>query len=232
MTRVSIMKYVFIAGGLLFLTVAVSSAKNTRTFVDRASTAHGRVIDMVRRQSNDSYTYAPVVRFVTETGETVEFTSDTSSDPPSYAKGERVEVLYRPLAPRDAKVKDFKSLWASPIMFGALGSIFFVIGAGVLVSAVLTARKAADLKRNGKRILTTVQRVELNENLKVNGRNPYRVFTQWKSPSTPETGVFESDYVWFDPSSYLDGRNIPVFVDRSDPTRYYVDLSFLPKSAK
>lgn len=226
------MKYVFFAFGLLFLMVAVFWAKNTRTFVGHASTARGTVIDLVRQQSSDSDTYAPVVRFVTDTGETIEFKSNTSSNPPSYTNGERVEVLYSPLAPRDAKIDGFFSLWAGPIMFGAVGSIFLVVGAGIILSAVHKARKAADLKHNGKRILTSVQRVALNENLKVNGKNPYRIFTQWKNPATSETRVFESDYVWFDPSAYLNGRNIAVFVAPGDPKRYYVDLSFLPKSAK
>lgn len=233
MTRVSIMKYVLVAFGVLFVTVAIVSATNTRTFVAQASGAHGTVVDMVRRKSTDSDhsdTYAPVVRFVTDTGETIEFTSDTSSNPPSYSRGERVEVLYRPLAPRNARINDFESLWASPLMFGGLGSIALLIGAGVMLRAVLTARKAADLKRRGKRLLTTVQRVELNEKLTVNGVNPYRIFTQWKNPSKPETRVFESDYVWFDPSPYLNGRDIPVFVAPEDPNRYWVDLSFLPKS--
>jgi len=232
MTRVSIVKYVFFLGGLLFLTVAITSAKNTRMFVGEASAAHGTVIDMVARQSSDSTTYAPVVRFETEEGETVEFTSNTSSEPPSYVKGERVEILYRPLAPHDARINDFGSLWASPLMFGTAGSIFFLIGAGVIVSAVLEARKAAELKRHGRKILTTVQRVELSQNLTVNGVNPYRIFTQWKNPSKPETRVFESDYVWFDPSSYLNGRDVAVFVEPRDWNRYYVDLSFLPTSPK
>lgn len=229
---VGMVKYAFFAVGLALLTVAVVSATNTRAFVAHANNAHGTVIEMIRRQSSDSDTYAPVVRFVTEAGEAIEFTSRTSSNPPSYATGERVEVLYRPLAPRDARINDFGSLWAGSIMFAAIGSTFFLIGAGLIASAVFEARKAADLKRNGTRVLTTVQRVEHNQNLKVNGRNPYRVFTQWKNPSTAETRIFESNYVWFDPSSYLNGRDIAVFVGRNDPTRYHVDLSFLPKSAE
>ena len=190
------------------------------------------MIDLVRRQSSDSDTYAPVVSFVTQTGETVQFTSNTSSSPPAYHRGEQVQVLYRPLAPHDARIDGFLSLWGSSVIFGALGGVFFAIGAGIVLFAVFQARKAADLMRNGKRLLTTVQRVELNENLRVNGRNPYRVLTQWENPATGKTRIFHSNNVWFDPSAYLNGRDISVFVGRDDPNRYYVDLSFLPESAK
>jgi Protein of unknown function (DUF3592) len=227
-TRISIMKYVFMAFGMLFMTIAVSSAKNTREFVSHASIAQGTVIDLVRRQTSDAKTFAPLVRFTTADGETIEFTSATASNPPGYAKGDGVAVLYRPLAPRDARIDGFASLWAGPLMFGGLGSITFLVGASVLLNGVRKTRDADDLKRHGKRLLTTVQRVEMKENLKVNGCHPYRIFTQCKN--SPEMRIFESDYVWFDPSPYLNGRNITVFIAPADPTRYYVDLSFLPKS--
>lgn len=233
MTRVSIVKYVFLGVGLLFVVIALVTTMNTRTFVAEANHAQGTVIDMVRRQSTDSDhsdAYAPVVRFVTTGGETVEFTSNTSSNPPSYARGEAVAVLYRPLTPHDAKINSFGSLWGAPVMFGVLGSIFAAGGGGFILFGVLKARKAADLKLHGVRFLTTVQRIERNENVKLNGVNPYRIFTEWRNPAKHEIRRFESDYVWFDPSTYLDGRNIPVYVAPGDPDTYYVDLSFLPKS--
>ncbi len=227
--RVSIMKYVFIAFGAVFIAVAVTTANHTRTFVSHARTAHGTVIDLVRHRSSNSNAYAPEVRFVTADGQFVQFTSTISSAPPSYATGEAVDVLYRPLAPVDARIASFTSLWADTLMFGAMGSIFFLVSTGIMLSAIGKARRAAELKRHGNRLLTTVARIEHVEKLRVNGRNPYRVFTQWTSASTPETRVFGSDYIWFDPSPYLKGREIPVFVERTNPSSYFVDLSFLPK---
>ncbi len=76
-------------------------------------------------------------------------------------------------------------------ILGALGAIFFAIGAGIILFAVYQARKAADLMKNGKRCLTTVQRVELNEHLRVNGKNPYQVLTQWQNPATGQTRIFQ-----------------------------------------
>jgi hypothetical protein len=137
-----------------------------------------------------------------------------------------------PVRRLDAKIGGFTSLWGGAFMFGALGSIFLLTGAGMMLSAMLNAQRASYLTRHGKRVHTTVERVERNENLKVNGLNPYRIFTRWQNPSTSETRVFESDYIWFDPSSYLNGRSIAVFIGPRDPRRYYVDLSFLPKHAE
>jgi hypothetical protein len=232
-TRVGFAKYMAVLIGGISLSVAVSSALNTRAFVAGAVHADGAVIDLVRppRCDSTSNAVAPLVRFQTADGETIEFRSDTASDPPSYSRGERVGVWYRPLAPRDARVDDFESLWASSVMFGATGSIIFGIGVAWVAWSIALARKAADLKRRGKRLATTVLRVEMNENVRVQGLHPYRVFTQWRDPATAAARTFESEYVWVDPTPYLDGRTVTVFVDPSDPSRYYVDLEFVDSRA-
>jgi len=214
--------------------VAVASALNSRAFVAQAIHADGEVIDLVRppRCDSNSNALAPMVRFATADGETIEFRSDTASDPPSYAKGERVGVLYRPLAPRDARIDDFESLWASAVFFGATGTIVFGSGIVWIAWSIALARKAADLKRRGKRLATTVLRVDMNANVTVQGLHPYCVSTQWRDPATSAVRTFQSDYVWVDPSPYLEGRTVTVFVDPHDPSRYYVDLSFVESRAR
>lgn len=232
MKSIAIVKYVFAAIGLAMLAGTVFLIMNTRTFLAGAITAQGTVIDLVSSRSSNSTTYAPVVRFVTDKGEKIEFTSGTSSNPPSYSQGENVEVLYQPGKPHDARIHGFVSLWLGPMILGGLGSIFFLIGGGIILGSVLHDRKEVYLKQNGTRILTTFQSVELNTSLSVNGRHPFRVFTQWTNPSTSEIHIFESDNLWFDPSSYINDRNITVFIEPGNPKKYYVDLSFLPKLAQ
>jgi hypothetical protein len=34
--------------------------------------------------------------------------------------------------------------------------------------------------------------------------------------------------LWYDPSGQIDREKITVFMERNNPTKYYVDLSFLP----
>jgi len=231
--RVGFAKYMAVLMGAISLIVAVSSALNTRSFVAGAAHADGIVIALLRppRCDSNSNAVAPLVRFVTADGETVEFRSDTASDPPSYTRGERVGVLYRPLAPRDARIDDFESLWASAVFFGATGTIIFGTGIVWVGWSIALARKAADLKRRGKRLATTVLRVDMNANVTVQGLHPYCVSTQWRDPATSAVRTFQSDYVWVDPTPYLDGRTVTVFVDPHDPLRYYVDLEFVESRA-
>jgi len=65
----------------------------------------------------------------------------------------------------------------------------------------------------------------------VSGRHPFRVIAQWQDPSTAKIRVFKSHNLWFDPSRFITQKQIRVFLDRNNPKRYYVDLSFLPKQA-
>ncbi len=232
MKSVSFIKYAFSALGIVLLTVALYLVHSTQTFLEEASTANGTVIELVRKKSSDSNTYAPVVRFVTDTGESIEFTSDTSSNPPSYSEGESVRVLYRPAAPHAARIDGFFSLWLGPIIAGGLGAIFVLIGGALLLSPMFAARKQADLRQRGTRIVTTFQSVEQNTSLTVNGRHPFRVVTQWTNPATSQIHVFESENLWFDPTAHINARDIGVYIERGNPKRYFVDLSFLPQLAQ
>jgi hypothetical protein len=233
MNTLTVVKYVFPAIGIAMLAGALFWVQNIRSFLAQASTAQGTVVELVqsRSRSSNSSTYAPVVRFVTAKGEKIEFTSGAGSNPPSYSQGESVEVLYEPGAPRDARINGFDSLWLGPTIVGGIGSIFFLIGGGIALASALQGRKVEYLTQNGTRILTTFQSVELNTSLTVNGRHPFRVFTQCANPSTSEIHVFKSDNLWFDPSPHIKDRAITVFIEPGNPKKYYVDLSFLPKLA-
>ena len=231
MKSVTWIKYIFSVLGVVLLVVALYLLRGTQTFLREASTAHGTVIELTRSRSSDSNTYAPVVRFVTDAGQSIEFTSKSSSNPPAYSEGEGVGVLYRPAAPHDARINGFFSLWLGPIIAGSLGAVFTLIGAGMVIAPMLSARKEADLRQHGTRIVTAFQSVEENTSLSVNGRHPFRVVTQWTNPATSQIHVFESENLWFDPTAHINVRDIGVFIERGNPKRYFVDLSFLPTLA-
>ena len=98
-----------------------------------------------------------------------------------------------------------------------------------MLVGTLTGRKDAYLKTHGIPLDTEFQSVECNEVLSVNGKHPFRVLTLWQNPSTSELFIFKSHNLWFDPSNYIKRKNITVFIERNNPRKYYVDLSFLPK---
>ncbi len=229
---VTLLTYVFLMVGAGLLAGAFLFYRDTAGFLDTAVRADGTVIELAAsRSSSGSTTYRPVVRFTASRGEAIEFTSSAGSNPPGYSEGDAVGVLYPAGSPRRARIDGFFSLWGAPLIFGGIGSVFFLIPFGIIATGRMKARRDAYLRRNGISIDTTFQSVALNESLSVNGRHPYVVLSQWQDPATSRVHVFQSGNVWYDPSSYLTGNPIKVFIQRNDPSKYVVDLSFLPELA-
>ncbi|MCW9707889.1 DUF3592 domain-containing protein [Fodinibius salsisoli] len=227
-----IVKYVFSLVGLGLLVGAFFWYNSNTAFLEKAITAEGTVVDLVVNRSSDSRTYSPVVEFLTQEGESIEFVSRTSSNPPSYSRGERVEVLYLLGEPRQAKINGFFSLWGGILIVGGLGLIFFLVGAALVIVPIVKGRKDEQLRNNGYPIKTKFQRIELNESYSVNGRHPFQLITQWQDPSTSQIHVFRSNNLWFDPTDYIDRDRITVFIEKDDPETYYMDISFLPELAE
>ncbi len=232
MNVVSIIKYVFTLVGLAMLAGAFYFYKDTTSFLETATRTEGIVIELVRTRSDGSDMYKPVVQFVEQNGKAIEFTSSTSSNPPSYSVEEKVGVWYDPAKPEHAEIDGFFSLWGISAIFGGLGAIFFLIGSGIILATTIKSRKHEYLRLHGTPIETDLQSVQLNTSFTVNGKHPYKVSTQWFNPFTSEVHVFESDNLWFDPASYVKDRKITVFIENDNPKKYFVDLSFLPKLAK
>lgn len=225
-------KYLFAIIGFGMMVGSFFLYQNTATFLENAITAQGVVIDLVRSRSSDSTTYAPTIRFKSKQGTTIEFTSSTSSNPPSYSRGEKVEVLYEPIQPHSAKINSFFSVWGGTVIVGGIGSVFFLIGFGIILSGIRKAKNKECLLQRGVRINTQFQSVSKNTRMRVNGRNPYMITSQWQDPTTSKIHVFESDNIWFDPADHIKVDTIMVYIEPKNPAKYFMDISFLPTLAE
>lgn len=226
-------KFAFISVGLgaVLLFIALALWSKTRSFVARAATAPGMVTELieVRDSEGGSSTYKPVVKFTAPGGEQISFTSSYSSRPSAYDVGENVEVLYLPNDANDARIKGFGSLWLGPLILTGLGAVFSLIGASILYAGRTRAQRQAYLKSAGTPILTDLQGVDRNTDVRVNGRHPWRITSQWLDPSTNKMRVFHSENLWFDPTRFVKSRQLTVLLDPHDPRSYHLDVSFLPE---
>jgi len=228
---VKIIKYLFTFIGLGMLGGAALLYGNTRDFLDTAARAEGVVVDLVQRRpgtGSHRYTYAPVVRYTTAAGETVEFVSRTFSTAPSHDRGERVTVLYDPARPREATMTGWFELWGGAAIVGGIGAAFLAFG---VLFMVLDRGGRRKLRETGVPVTATITGVEQNTLLEVNGRHPWRITARWRDPATGTEHEFRSANLWQDPSPHLDGDAIRVYVERGNPRRYYMDVSFLPGEA-
>jgi len=231
MKTISVVKYVFTVVGLGMLVGSFLLYSNTQAFLQSALTASGEVVELVRSRSGDSTTYKPVVEFKTKTGMLIEFTSSSGSNPASYSEGDIVEVLYQDSSPEKAKINSFFSLWGGTTILSVLGSVFFIVGFSIISFGKIKANKIEYLKMNGISVIAKYQSVEINQSLEVNGKNPYKICAQWTNPTTSELHVFSSDDIWFDPTDHIVNDEISVLMEKDNPKKYYVDISFLPKVA-
>lgn len=228
-SKLSIFKYVFATAGIGLLAGAYFSYSNTKGYLSNAITTEGTVIDIVPSKSKDLVRYTPVVRYTTAGGRQVEFTSSMASTPSRYSREDVVEVLYDAKSPEKAKINSFFSLWGGTAVLGAIGSVFLFSGLSMTVLGKLKYRKINYLKRQGTPVEAKFQRVDTNSAVRLNGKHPYQIYTHWINPRTTELHVFKSENIWFDPTDYITQEMITVFLERNNPKKYYVDISFLPK---
>lgn len=230
MKLVSILKYLFSIVGLGLLVGTYYVYKNTEDFLKSSQLANGTVVELVSSTSDEGSTlYRPTIEFVTDEGKTIQFTSDVSSNPPTYKMGEVVEVYYQIDMPQRAKVNGFFSLWGGHLIMGGIGFSLFMVGFSMVVTSTRKNKKIQTLKASGKRVKAKIKHIGLNTSHKVNGRSPYQIHAQYLDPSKNKVHIFKSENLWFDPTDYVNEEEITVLIDRNNPKKYYVDVSFLPQ---
>jgi len=120
--------------GLVPLCLGLYVYSERRNFVSTAIESEGEVVEIVRASSkartggDDLNSYAPKVRFVTASGEAVEFQASVSSGDPGYRVGDRAAVLYLPDSPEGAIINSFFHLWLAPTLLLGLGGGCTVLG--------------------------------------------------------------------------------------------------------
>ena len=229
MKALSIIKYIFATIGLGLLIGAFYLYQDKKAFLKTATVAPGLVVELRASRSDNSTTYSPVVSFTAKDGRQIEFTSSVSSNPPSYSEGESVEIVYNPANPHEANINGFSSLYLGTLILGILGTVFFLVGFLIILSGYLKQKKSKYLLVNGKRITTKFNGVQINSSFAVNGRNPFQICSQWLDSTTNELYIFESDNIWFDPTDFVNTKEITVMIDPLNPKEYFMDISFLPK---
>ncbi len=220
--------WIFLIVGVIMLVLAYSIYTSTQQFLKVSVKAVGTVVEMKSvRDSDGDLTYKPVITYKDRTGLEHTFTSSTSSNPPSYRVGDKVELLYDPQKPEQPSINTWIDLYIGVLVLGILGGLFVLIPAFVLYGMSRRQQKISWLKENGKLIEAKVNEVSLNQHYKVNGQSPYIIVAQWEDAATNTVQVFQSDNIWFDPTQYVKDT-IQVWIDPNDLKSYYVKTDFLP----
>ncbi|UFH57535.1 DUF3592 domain-containing protein [Spirosoma sp. KNUC1025] len=144
-TTPTILVAVFGFIGINMLLGSFFSYRKTSKWLAKSVRVTGEVIDHAGKESVDSFNrdephydtvYYPVVRYRTQTGQTVTFTSSVGSSQPSHSIGQSVGVVYLPNELEKAEIDEFMSLWLVPVILMGIGFPMLVASLGIAFSVV------------------------------------------------------------------------------------------------
>ena len=123
---------IFLGVGVLMVVGSIFMAARTRRFLASAQPAQAEVVALQHRLGTDrERAYYPVLRYRTQEGSTREVVSNVGSNPPRYKEGDSVAVLYDPAQPDSVRIHTAFNVWAFPLLLGAIGVVFLVVGGGI-----------------------------------------------------------------------------------------------------
>lgn len=126
--------------GILFSTIMLAVALyyyvSTSNFLKKAAITEGTVGKMHQTYNKNRLRTSNqfAIQFVTRDGKKIVTKPHVlSSNPPRYHTGQKVEILYLPEQPHDAKINDFFSLWGITALIGGIGGGIFLLSGGIIL---------------------------------------------------------------------------------------------------
>jgi hypothetical protein len=116
--------------GLCLLAPAIWIGYQSWEFLQIAKVAPGSVIALDWSDDSQRSGARPVVRYELR-GEPYQLTGNGWSNPPAYAVGDQVQVLYPPDQPKAGRLYSWFEFWFVPTLLGSLGLVFALVGGGV-----------------------------------------------------------------------------------------------------
>jgi hypothetical protein len=202
---------------------------DTQAFLEVAEITDGEIIRFDESRSDGEIRYTAVIRFTPATGAEIQFTNNTSSNSPSHDIGERVEVIYHPENPRNARINSFFGLYGISTIFGVLGAFGIVFLVATRFSIKRKKALARHLSTYGKPIETQFTGSRRSSRGKNKSPRYYITSTRVQDGTSYE---FRSDKFAHNPEHYTEiPETITVIADPRDLSKYIMDTSFLPKDS-
>ncbi|NMP29636.1 DUF3592 domain-containing protein [Rahnella sp. SAP-1] len=221
--------------GLILLLFTTWQIVNTIKFTASAQHTEGTVVKLIEKYSQDNgkdkIFYYPQLTFIDSHHTPQLIESASGSNPAHYSVGEKVPIIYQIDNPENAKIDTFFELWAGAIITGIFAVVFML---PLIISRFITrlsGNKVKKLQHNGTPVKAKITSIEQNQTITINGRNPWQIVCQWHNMQENRVYVFNSQNIWFNPAEYISCEELTVFIDKSNPKKYWVDITFLPSKA-
>lgn len=225
----------FLFVGIIFATAGMHFYKADSDFKKNAKSTEATIEDIDISYSYDSdgerkKDYNVYVGFIVEGKKYEGYLNSYNS---SMRVGSKIKVYYDTLNPANFKSSSDS---IAAIVFIIVGLVIMIIGIVIMlvnvVISVKTKNRKAYLMQNGIRISATIDNIDYNYNYSVNGMHPYKIKCSYKDIYTNKIYIFNSKNIWFDVQSIVTSgltSVVDVYMDKNDPTKYYIDLDSLKK---
>lgn len=219
----------FMVAGLIMLLAAACLAYRTYQEEQNRIITTGLITDVTRSRSYENKpVLCPVIRH-TAGGETYTFTSSSCSGSRRYAAGDFAEIAYFPGDPQNAEIHSLPALYAWPIFFIFMGVPFALIGSLPFIIMAMRKKSGKRLLREGTPVRVKVTGVISNTTININGRHPYQIEAQLYNPADNTLTFYYSLNLGFNPAPYIHQEYVTVYLNKQNPRKYYMDISFLPR---
>lgn len=188
----------------------------------------GQIIDLSVHRPDDSASYCPVVRY-TDGQEEYVMKSSYCSSGYRNALGDDIDVIYQPGSPDNAVIHAFGGLYGGAVILLGMGAVFALVGTLPLIIMYLRSKSGQRLLREGMPVKARFSEVILNTTININGRSPFQIVAQMHDTAANTVKLYYSHNIAFDPSPFINQEFVTVYVDKKNPDKYYMDISFLPK---
>ena len=188
----------------------------------------GQIIDLSVHRPDDSASYCPVVRY-TDGQEEYVMESSYCSSGYHNAPGDDIDVIYQPGNPDNAVIHSFGGLYGGAVILLGMGAVFALAGTLPLIIMYLRSKSGQRLLREGMPVKARFSEVILNTTININGRSPFQIVAQMHDTAANTVKLYYSHNIAFDPSPFINQEFVTVYVDKKNPDKYYMDISFLPK---
>jgi hypothetical protein len=118
--------FILLMSGLTFGGIAGWMYYQQASLERSGISTEGLVVGLVESNDSDGTSYAPIIRFKTQSGREIEFQANHYSYPSQYEIGQTVSVLYPAEKPAEATLKGENKLLI--IIFGIVGATDILIG--------------------------------------------------------------------------------------------------------
>jgi uncharacterized protein (UPF0333 family) len=143
--------------------------------------------------------------------------------------GDIIKVFYKIDNPVEVRITDGIKTGKKIVFYTSLLLLFNIY------SAYQGRKKEKSdnyFRATGRKVEAQVLKIDKDMSLAIKGKNPYSIDCSWVDPITGKEYAHTIRNVWNDPEIMMAGRrSIDVYIDRNDPEKYFMDISFLGEAA-